>query len=134
MDNLNDRSADRDTTVRALLARALQRARGSLLWERLWPALATLATAFGLFLAFSWAGLWTALPPLARAVGLAVFALLTLVATVPLIRLRVPSVHDGLRRLDRGSGEPHRDAHVRVHDEAGTNRHAPDEIVDAVAR
>ena len=54
----------------ALLARALKRARGSLLWERLWPALATLATALGLFLAFSWAGLWLVLPPLARAIGL----------------------------------------------------------------
>jgi len=36
-----------------LLPEAIQRARGSLLWERLWPAIAVLATALGLFLAFS---------------------------------------------------------------------------------
>ena len=88
----------------------MRRARGSLLWERLWPALAALLTAFGLFLAFSWAGLWSVLPPLGRAIGLVVFALLTLAAAVPLIRLRLPSLHEGLRRLDRGSGQAHRPA------------------------
>ncbi len=60
MDGL-DRSPDgqksgAEQPLATLLARALQRARGSLLWERLWPALASLATALGLFLAFSWAG------------------------------------------------------------------------------
>lgn len=124
MDNLNDHSPDRDTPIRALLARALQRARGSLLWERLWPALATLATALGLFLAFSWAGLWMALPPIGRAIGLGVFVLLTLVAAVPLIQLRVPSVRDGLRRLDRGSGQQHRPA-TAISDQIAANSHDP---------
>jgi uncharacterized protein (TIGR02302 family) len=108
--DLNDPIAEPEQPIRKLLARALQRARGSLLWERLWPALATLATAVGLFLAFSWAGLWMVLPPLARAVGLFLFVLLALAAALPLIRLRVPSVPDGLRRLDQGSGEAHRPA------------------------
>ena len=85
----------------ALLKRALKRARGSILWERLWPVLVTLATAVGIFLALSWAGLWLALPPLARIVGVAVFAIVTLVAAVPLLLLRVPTIYDGLRRLDR---------------------------------
>ena len=107
-----------------LLARAIQRARGSLLWERLWPALATLATALGLFLAFSWAGLWTALPPLGRAIGLVLFGLLILAAAVPLIRLRLPSVHDGLRRLDRESGERHRPASA-ITDSIAANREDP---------
>jgi uncharacterized protein (TIGR02302 family) len=107
---LDDHSHDGEPPIRVLLTRALSRARGSLLWERLWPALASLATALGLFLALSWAGLWMVLPPLARAIGVVVFALLTLVAAIPLLRLRVPSVHDGLRRLDRGSGEAHRPA------------------------
>jgi uncharacterized protein (TIGR02302 family) len=124
LDNLNEHSSERETPVRVLLARALQRARGGLFWERLWPALATLATAFGLFLAFSWAGLWTALPPIGRAVGLGVFALLALVATVPLLRLRVPSVHDGLRRLDRGSGQLHRPA-TAISDHIAANGHDP---------
>src|SRR6266581_4225341 len=55
-------SYDGDT----LLARALKRARWSILWERLWPALATLATAAGLFLAVSWLGVWLMLPPHGR--------------------------------------------------------------------
>src|SRR5262249_47527871 len=37
-----------------LLARALRRARWTIFWERLWPALASLATVIGLFLAVSW--------------------------------------------------------------------------------
>ena len=41
----------------AILERALTRARYAILWERLWPALAALATAIGLFLIVSWAGL-----------------------------------------------------------------------------
>ncbi len=110
--------------VRIMLARALKRARGSLLWERLWPALATIATAVGLFLAFSWAGLWLVLPPLARAIGLVLFALLTAIAAIPLIRLRWPSITDGLRRLDRGSGEAHRPAST-IADQMAANQHDP---------
>jgi uncharacterized protein (TIGR02302 family) len=107
-----------------MLIRALQRARGSILWERLWPLLASLATAFGLFLAFSWAGLWLVLPPLARAGGLVVFALVALAAAVPLLLLRYPSIYDGLRRLDRNSGEVHRPA-TAIADEIAANSNDP---------
>ena len=109
MDSLGEQP-NQEYPTRALLTRAIKRARGSLLWERLWPALATLTTALGLFLAFSWAGLWLVLPPLARAVGLVLFAIVTVIATVPLALLRLPSINDGLRRLDRNSGETHRPA------------------------
>ena len=95
---------------RSLLTRALQRARWALFWERLWPALATLATALGLFLAVSWLGLWLWLPPLARAGGLVLFAALTIAAAVPFFFLRLPGAPDGLRRLDRTSGLVHRPA------------------------
>jgi hypothetical protein len=78
--------------VGAMLVRALKRARGSILWERLWPLLVTMAIAVGLFLAFSWAGLWLALPPTGRAIGVFLFGLVTLIAAVPLLLLRVPSV------------------------------------------
>ena len=61
----------------AMLDRALGRARWTILWERAWPPLATIATAVGLFLALSWLGLWLWLPPIARAIGLGVFFLLT---------------------------------------------------------
>src|SRR5262245_25378835 len=60
-----------------LLVRALRRARWTIFWERLWPALASLATVIGLFLALSWLGLWLWLPPTGRAIGLGVFFLLT---------------------------------------------------------
>src|SRR5712691_7173713 len=75
-------SYDGDT----LLARALKRARWSILWERLWPALATIATAVGLFF------------------------LLTAAAFAPFLTVRVPSRLDGLRRLDRNSNLQHRPA------------------------
>ncbi|MGB8488128.1 MAG: DUF4175 family protein, partial [Xanthobacteraceae bacterium] len=58
-----------DSDPRSLLAHALTRARWALFWERLWPAVAAVATAVGLFLAVSWLGLWLWLPPLGRAIG-----------------------------------------------------------------
>ncbi len=124
MDGLDEQPKQRANPTRALLTRALQRARGSLLWERLWPALATLATALGLFLAFSWAGLWLALPPIAHAVVFFLFAIVIAVAAVPLVMLRVPNATDGLRRLDRSSGESHRPA-TAVADEIAANRNDP---------
>jgi uncharacterized protein (TIGR02302 family) len=121
---LNDQPRDREASTRLHLERALKRARGSLLWERLWPALATLATALGLFLALSWAGLWTVLPPVGRAVGLVFFLLLTAVAAIPLFRVRLPRDAEALRRLDRVSGEKHRPA-TAVTDEIAANSHDP---------
>ena len=123
MDELNEKPHDQQPT-RRLLARALRRARGSLLWERLWPALASVAIILGLFLAFSWAGLWLMLPPLARAIGLSIFGVLLLLACVPLAILRLPSVNDGLRRLDRRSGEIHRPA-TAVSDHIAANGNDP---------
>src|SRR5947199_2070547 len=93
-----------------LLARALRRARWTIFWERLWPALASIATVIGLFLAVSWLGLWLWLPAIGRAIGLGVFFLLTAAAFAPLLMLRVPSRIEGLRRLDGKSGLPHRPA------------------------
>ena len=124
MDGLDEQPNQRAHPTRALLARALKRARGSLLWERLWPALAILATALGLFLAFSWAGLWLVLPPLARAIGLLLFVVVTAIAAAPLAMLRLPSAAEGLRRLDRSSGEAHRPA-TAVEDEMAANQHDP---------
>ena len=94
----------------AMLARALGRARLSIFWERLWPALASIATAAGLFLALSWLGLWVSLPPLARAIGVFVFFVLAVAATLPLFQVRWPAAIEGLRRLDRTSLLPHRPA------------------------
>src|SRR5262249_14432166 len=93
-----------------ILERALRWARWAVFWERLWPALATLATAIGIFLAVSWLGLWLWLPPNRRALRLRAFAILTAAAAVPLLRVRFPSRLDGLRRLDRNTNLPHRPA------------------------
>jgi uncharacterized protein (TIGR02302 family) len=94
----------------ALLARTLDRARWAILWERVWPALAGIATVVGLFLAVSWLGLWLWLPAIARAIGLGVFFLLTAAAFAPLLLVRLPSRSEALRRLDRNSGLRHRPA------------------------
>jgi uncharacterized protein (TIGR02302 family) len=102
-----------------MLARALRRARWSILWERLWPGLASLATVIGLFLALSWLGLWLWLPPIGRAVGLGAFFLLAAAAFAPLTMLRLPSRTDVLGRLDRNSGLPHRPA-TAIGDEIAT--------------
>lgn len=107
-----------------MLERALVRARWTTFWERLWPALATIATAVGVFLAFSWLGLWLWLPPMARAVVLAGFGVLTLASMVPLAMVRFPSRRDGLRRLDRNAGLPHRPA-TAIGDELATPKADP---------
>ena len=92
------------------LAGAARRARYAIFWERLWPPLAALATALGLFLALSWLGLWLWLPPLGRAAGLVLFAALALWAAWPFWMLRLPGIADALARLDRVSGLQHRPA------------------------
>ncbi|MFL5067837.1 MAG: DUF4175 family protein, partial [Xanthobacteraceae bacterium] len=105
----------------ALLARALTRARWAILWERLWPALAALATVIGLFLIVSWAGLWLALPPIGRAIGLFVLLVILAAGAVPILRLSMPSAFDGLRRLDRGTGLKHRPATAMADEMATTS-------------
>lgn len=92
------------------LARALQRARLAIAWERVWPHLARFLSVAGLFLVASWAGLWLAIPFTARAIGLVLFVLLALAALFPLLKLRWPGRDDGLARLDRGTGIRHRPA------------------------
>jgi uncharacterized protein (TIGR02302 family) len=98
------------TAAHSRLGTALRRARWTIFWERLWPALATLATVVGLFLTVSWLGLWLLLPPLGRAAVLVAFAILALAAFIPFARLRIPAAADGLTRLDRHSGLRHRPA------------------------
>ena len=124
MDEPKNQPYEREDAARLLLARALRRARCRLFWEKLWPALAALATVVGLFLAFSWAGLWLALPPLARAIALFIFAAAIVAAALPMLIVRLPSVYDGLRRLDRSTGETHRPA-TTVADRIAANSHDP---------
>src|SRR5215472_1240082 len=107
-----------------MLQRALRRARWTTFWERLWPPLATIATAIGIFLAVSWLGTWLWLPPIGRAIALCAFLVLTAAATAPLIWVRFPTRYDGLRRLDRNAGLPHRPA-TAIGDELATPKSDP---------
>ena len=52
------------------------------------------------------------------------FVVVTAIAAAPLAMLRLPSAADGLRRLDRSSGEAHRPA-TAVEDEMAANEHDP---------
>jgi len=106
------------------LANAARRARYAIFWERVWPPLAALATAAGLFLALSWLGLWLWLPPLGRAAGLVLFGVLALWAAFPFLFLRLPGFTDALRRLDRVSGLRHRPA-TTLADRLAVNAHDP---------
>jgi hypothetical protein len=84
----------------------MRRAHWTIFWERVWPALATLA----------WLGLWLWLPPLGRATAVLAFAIIALAAAVPFVFVRVPAIADGLRRLDHASGLRHRPATAFVDD------------------
>ncbi|WP_308677916.1 TIGR02302 family protein [Starkeya nomas] len=96
--------------IRQRMGAALQRAWASLMWERVWPAVAAVGAAAGIFLIVSWLGLWLVLPPLGRIIGLALFAALFALALVPALRIRSPSASEALSRLDRESHLPHRPA------------------------
>ena len=106
--------------TRALLEATLKRARWTIFWERLWPALTSLATAIGLFLALSWLGLWLWLPPLGRAAAVIACAAIAVAAAFPFLFVRMPGARDALSRLDRGSGLPHRPATAIADDLAVT--------------
>ena len=116
------RSRGLDAATQSRLAAALIRARWTIVWERLWPALTSLATAIGLFLALSWLGVWLWLPPLVRAAAVIVCAALAIAAAWPFVFVRMPGKRDALSRIDRGSGQPHRPATAIADDLAVTPR------------
>jgi len=113
-----------EPAARLRLAATAWRARWAIFWERLWPPLAALATAIGLFLALSWLGLWLWLPPLGRAAVLALLGALTVWAAFPFVFLRLPGARDALRRIDRASGLSHRPA-TAIADRLAVTAHDP---------
>lgn len=92
------------------LRRLLAAARAALAWENVWRAAAPVLTIVGCFVALSWAGLWQVVPAWARIAGLALFALAIAFALWREARFTWPSRGEGLARLDRDSGVPHRPA------------------------
>jgi uncharacterized protein (TIGR02302 family) len=107
LDAHDDRPGEAAANV---LAWAIKRARWTIFWERLWPALASVATAAGVFLVLSWLGVWLWVPPVARAIGLFICLALVVAAAIPLYFVRFPSKGAALLRLDRLSGIGHRPA------------------------
>ena len=90
------------------LDRKITRSRRMLAIERAWPLVWLPLGVAALFLIASLAGAWVVLPQAWHAAGLAGFALAGLVSLVPLIRLPYPTRAEGLARLERQSGVPHR--------------------------
>src|SRR5262245_25121602 len=84
--------------------RLIERARLTLLWEGLWPALWLPLGVIAIFVAVSLMGVWLTLPPMARIVGCGVALAALVAALVPLIRLSLPSRRHALTRLDRDAG------------------------------
>ena len=99
-----------DPTPQDRLQRLTRRAAFALLWEDLWPPLASAGVVALLFAAVSWFGLWFETPPYLRLVGLAAFGLALLAALFPLLRLRWPGRARSLERLDRDAPTSHRPA------------------------
>jgi uncharacterized protein (TIGR02302 family) len=94
----------------AKFARKVELSRWALLVERLWPRIWLVAAVAGLFLLASLLGLWTTLPEGLHALLLAAFGLAALAAIVFAARVRFPTREEGVRRLERLSGVPHRPA------------------------
>ena len=94
----------------ARLAMLRRLAAAALIWEQVWPPLATLGTVGAVFLAASWAGVWYQLPAWGHAVALGLFALAAILALSPLVRVRLPDRAQALTRIDRDSPDGYRAA------------------------
>ncbi len=84
--------------------------RAALFFEHLWPRLWLVIGVLALFLLVSLAGLWSWLPPTVHTVVLAAFVVLLGLACTAVVRVQLPTRDEGLRRLERRSGIPHRPA------------------------
>ncbi len=92
----------------AALRRKRALARAVLIWEKLWPALWPPLGVIGLFALSAMAGLWRDLPFYVHIGALALFAVLLILAVLPLRRLQWPRKSEALRRLELASGLEHR--------------------------
>lgn len=100
--------------ARALADRALEKKIERSLWmlflERLWPRLWLIVGVAGLFIAFSMAGLWPVIGDLPQKILLGVFAVAAVGTFIWAMRTPWPDRDQGIRRLERLSGLPHRPA------------------------
>ena len=107
--------------LRFRLARQIWLSRLALVWERLWPALWPAAAVAGAFVVVTLLGLWAPLPWWLHAPLLAAFAA-ALLAALWRARgaARLPARAAAVRRLERGSGVPHRPLSVLFDGPAAT--------------
>ena len=92
------------------LDRKIQLSRWALGLERVWPRLWLPIGVIVLFFVASLAGLWPQLAADWHIAGLVGFGVAGAASLAPLLRLEWPSRADGLARLERQSGVPHRPA------------------------
>ncbi|WP_175577807.1 TIGR02302 family protein [Mongoliimonas terrestris] len=96
-----------DTDPLAALANKTRLARGSLIWERIWPRLVPVLALLAVFASAAWLGVFAALGPYVRLALVAVFVVALLAALVHLARVRLPGRPEALGRLERDSGFSH---------------------------
>ena len=81
-----------------------------LVWERLWPLLAPIATLAALFVALSWLGLWRYTGTPLRLAILALFAAALVYCLFRLARFSPPSRAAAFSRVEQATGAEHRPA------------------------
>ena len=110
MSKINSQDESARAHVERAFERKVRRSRWALLFERMWPRLWLLIGIATLFAVMSVFGIWAHLDDVVHYAILGVFALLTLAALVVIVRVPWPSREEGLRRIERISGVPHRPA------------------------
>ncbi len=99
-----------EAAARRRIERAIWRARVVLLWESVWPAVASVLTFVALFAIVSWFGLWRVVSDPVRFGILALFALGAAALVVRAFRLRAPARAAALARVEQATGLLHRPA------------------------
>ena len=104
----------RSHAERAMADQALEKKIERSLWmlflERLWPRLWLIVGVVGLFVAFSMIGLWPVIGDLPQKILLGSFGVALVAALIWAVRTPWPDRDQGIRRLERLSGLPHRPA------------------------
>jgi uncharacterized protein (TIGR02302 family) len=101
---------DSNSALDAKFLRKVRASRWALLFERLWPRLWLILGVGGLFLFVSLVGLWPMLPQVLHVALLGAFVLAGIAAIVYAARVPFPTHEEGVRRIERVSGVPHRPA------------------------
>ena len=108
----------------AMLDRTVHNARLALLWEQIWPPVAAILTLLGLFLKSVLARPLAVAAPDRPRPRRGAFRRAALAALWRLVRLRIPSEAEALRRIDRNSGLSHRPA-TAVSDQLAVSQNDP---------